>query len=53
MQTGPALGQILHEKNKNLLSQILENIKKKKIVALVQRNPCIDGEIGKLHIKRR
>lgn len=52
MQFGSTLGQTLQEKNKNLLSQMLENIKKKK-VALVQRNACIDGEVDKLHIKRR
>lgn len=42
------IGSALEEKNIHLLSQMLENIYFLKIVTLVQRNPCIDGEVGKL-----
>lgn len=36
---------------KKHLSQMLENVLKK-IVVLVQRNPCIDREIDELHIQK-
>jgi len=31
---------------------MLENTLKKKIVVLIRRNPCIDGEVDELHIEK-